>query len=115
MKKLVLGAILVTALAMPSGASAHTLRVSVVRTLAADVCRDINRVDPTENPYACRRLLRAERRSRHAFLIGLRLVDPNDGERCTAVLRIRYRSARSRTVIAKAAGHNCYANPFAGL
>ena len=115
MKKLVLCGTLVAALALPAGASAHFLRASVARTLAVDVCQDINRVDPETNPYACRRVLHTERRSAHAVLIGLRLVDPDDGERCIAVLRIRYRSSTSRRVIATAAGHNCGANPFAGL
>ena len=116
MKRLILAAAVATAmLALPMTAEAHTLKAKTAKKLAQGVCKDINALDPEENPYVCRRVMRAERRSRHALLVGLDLTDPEDGEECVAVIRVKYRSKKSRTVLALAAGHNCLADPFAGL
>src|SRR5687768_16609510 len=114
MKKLVLVAAVAAATIVPSVASAHTLGGTDARRAAQRVCTQINNVSADVNPYVCRRVGTPRRRSPHVIDIALALRDPNDGETCTAYIRVRlsttsnrYRAFRHR--------HTCGADPFAGL
>lgn len=114
MKRLVVLSVLAIGAAIPTGASAHTLNGNTARADARAVCAAINDVSAETNPYVCRRTGSPRRRSAHVIDIGLALHDPNDGERCTAFIRVRLSSRSFRRTISRHR-HNCLANPYAGL
>jgi hypothetical protein len=113
-KKLLILSLVAAGAAVPATASAHTLSGNTARADARSVCRAINNVDAETNPYVCRRVGSPRRRSAHVIDIGLALRDPNDGETCTAYIRVRLNSRSfSRRVLRHR--HTCLADPFAGL
>jgi hypothetical protein len=104
--KLVLcAALAVTALAaMPSVASAHYLGNRDANRTARLACQDITRSEST--PYVCRGILARQRRSAHAVSYLLDLYDPNDGEECSAIVRI-FIKAGSRRIRGKITDSDC--------
>ena len=114
MKKFVVLSLVAIGAAIPATASAHTLSGNAARAEARAICRAINELSPDVNPYICRRTGTPRRRSAHTIDVGLALYDPNDGERCTAYIRVRLRRTSYRRDVFEHR-HNCLANPYAGL
>jgi hypothetical protein len=114
MKKLVVLSLVAIGAAIPAVASAHTLSGNAARAEARAICQAINEVSSDVNPYACRRTGAPRRRSPHTIDVGLSLRDPNDGERCTAFIRVRLSSRSNRRSVFEHR-HSCQANPYAGL
>lgn len=114
MKKLVVLSLVAIGTAIPAVASAHTLSGNAARAEARAICRAINDLPAEVNPYACQRTGAPRRRSAHTIDVGLSLRDPNDGERCTAFIRVRLSSRSNRRSVFEHR-HSCQANPYAGL
>jgi hypothetical protein len=114
MKKLVVLSLVAIGIAIPAEASAHRLSGNAARAEARSICSRINDLPAEENPYVCRRVGTPRRRSAHTIDVGLALHDPNDGERCTAYIRVRLRRTSSRRDVFEHR-HTCLANPYAGL
>lgn len=114
-KLLVLALVAVGIMLVPSTASAHFLTNSRAKPLAQSVCRAINNVPADENPYICQRVGAGRRRSAHAIDYPLSLYDPNDGERCRAWVRVRFRSSSSFSRRVIGLRHDCLADAFAGV
>ena len=114
MKKLVVLSLVAIGTAIPAVASAHTLSGNAARAEARAICRAINELPAETNPYTCRRVGTPRRRSAHTIDVGLALYDPNDGERCTAYVRVRLRRTSYRRDVFEHR-HTCLGNPYAGL
>ena len=116
MKKLIiLGLLAASVLALPASANAHVLRNGSARPLAQRVCNAVNDVPADENPYICRRVGAARRRSAHRIDYPLSMFDPNDGEECIAVVRVSFRNRFSFRRVAREGATSCLADPFAGV
>jgi hypothetical protein len=78
----------------PSAEAAQSgLSRAAAQRASTRTCRRITR--SSETPYVCRGYRNLRRLSRSRYRVTLRIYDPNDGERCNAVARIR----RTRTTI----------------
>jgi hypothetical protein len=94
--------------ALPSAASAHYLTTRQATQNARAACNQISQNENT--PYICRGVVDRSRRSAHRVNFLLDLYDPNDGEECSAVLRI-YVRAGSRRIRGTIVDHDCIVRP----
>lgn len=114
-KYLIMSLLAIGLLVVPAEAAAHRLSNGRAKPLAQRICTRINQVPADENPYICTRVNSGIRRHPHRIDYPLSLFDPNDGERCTANVVIRFRNSRSFSIVALRGRHDCLADPFAGV
>src|SRR4051812_36904134 len=93
-------------------AAAHRLTSSAALSSGRGICAVINKVSLNINPYTCDRAVVARRRTAHAIDVRLRFRDPANGERCTAIVRVAFRGARTYSRRITIVRHDCQANPF---
>ena len=102
-------ALAATALAVvPAMASAHYLTTRQATQNARAACNQIS--ENPNTPYVCRGLIDRARRSAHVVRFLLDIYDPNDGEECSAILRIYVRTG-SRRIRGTITDHDCAIQP----